>query len=130
MALPATEETAVEVVDLEKASLRELNGRLHDLASSPGRTFWRVLNPNGAHAVACGLDADLEIEIEKRWERKRDAEVQKVQKAVNEIGRLMGSRGISIKLPSRKTALKGYRLAAGRNNQRLSRKASSGSGGW
>ena len=27
-------------------------------------------------------------------------------------------------------AWQGYRLAAGRNNQRLSRKASSGSGGW
>jgi glutamate synthase domain-containing protein 3 len=63
MALRA-EELAVEVVDLEQSSLRELNQRLHDLATTPGPAHWRVLNPNGAHAVACGLDADVEVEIE------------------------------------------------------------------
>ena len=61
-AAEATE--AVEVVDLAETSLRELNQRLHDLASSPGPAHWRVLNPNGAHAVACGLDADVEVEID------------------------------------------------------------------
>jgi methylamine---glutamate N-methyltransferase subunit B len=55
---------AVEVVDLAETPLRELNQRLHDLGSMPGPTHWRVLNPNGAHAVACGLDADVEVEIE------------------------------------------------------------------
>ena len=64
MAVPAREETAVEVVDLETASLRELNRRLHDLAVAPGPRAWRVLNPNGAHAVACGLDAEVEVEID------------------------------------------------------------------
>jgi glutamate synthase domain-containing protein 3 len=57
--------TDVEVVDLATTPLRELNQRLHDLAAgatSPKR--WRVLNPNGAHAIACGLDAELEVEIE------------------------------------------------------------------
>ena len=29
-----------------------------------GRRHWRVLNPNGPHAVACGLDAEIEVEIE------------------------------------------------------------------
>jgi methylamine---glutamate N-methyltransferase subunit B len=55
---------AVEVVDLAQTPLRELNQRLHELASTPGPAHWRVLNPNGAHAVACGLDADVEVEIE------------------------------------------------------------------
>src|SRR5437588_6733087 len=64
MAIPASQETAVEVVDLETASLRELNQRLHDLPSSPAPAAWRVLNPSGAHAVACGLDADVEVEID------------------------------------------------------------------
>jgi methylamine---glutamate N-methyltransferase subunit B len=50
----------IETVDLAATPLRELNQRLHD-ASGSGR--WRVLNPNGAHAVACGLDAPLEVEI-------------------------------------------------------------------
>jgi glutamate synthase domain-containing protein 3 len=62
--MEAAEVEAVEVVDLAETSLRELNQRLHNLASSPGPAHWRVLNPNGAHAVACGLDADVEVEID------------------------------------------------------------------
>ena len=58
-------ETAVEVVDLAVTPLRELNERLHDLAGgAPGPKRWRVVNPNGAHAVACGIDAEIEVEIE------------------------------------------------------------------
>src|SRR5919109_5434884 len=61
----AAETTAVEVVDLASTPLRELNQRLHDLAGgAPGPRLWRVLNPNGAHAVACGIDVDVEVEIE------------------------------------------------------------------
>jgi methylamine---glutamate N-methyltransferase subunit B len=62
--MEAAEVTAVEVVDLATTPLRELNQRLHDLAATPGPAHWRVLNPSGAHAVACGLDADVQVEIE------------------------------------------------------------------
>jgi glutamate synthase domain-containing protein 3 len=63
MAVEASAATA-EVVDLAVVSLRELNQRLHELAGdTPDPRRWRVLNPNGAHAVACGLDAPLELEI-------------------------------------------------------------------
>jgi glutamate synthase domain-containing protein 3 len=48
-----------EIVDLATTSLRELNQRLHD--ADGGR--WRIVNPNGAHAVACGLDGPHEVEI-------------------------------------------------------------------
>jgi glutamate synthase domain-containing protein 3 len=64
MAVAAREEAAVEVVDLEEISLRELNQRLHQLTSAPGPTHWRVVNPNGAHALACGVDAEVDVEIE------------------------------------------------------------------
>ena len=64
MAVAAPEAATVEVVDLETTSLRELNQRLHELARAPGPPAWRIVNPNGAHAVACGVDADVEIEIE------------------------------------------------------------------
>jgi methylamine---glutamate N-methyltransferase subunit B len=60
----AAESTAVEVVDLAQTPLRELNQRLHDLAGAPGPRAWRVLNPNGAHALAAGLAAEVEVEIE------------------------------------------------------------------
>jgi glutamate synthase domain-containing protein 3 len=62
--LAAPEVAELEVVDLATTPLRELNRRLHDLAGAAGPRRWRVLNPNGAHAVACGLDADVEVEIE------------------------------------------------------------------
>ncbi|MEN3285499.1 MAG: methylamine---glutamate N-methyltransferase subunit, partial [Solirubrobacteraceae bacterium] len=58
-------EPAVEVIDLAQTPLRELNARLHAAASeadAPRR--WRVQNPGGRHAIAVGLDAPFEIEIE------------------------------------------------------------------
>jgi glutamate synthase domain-containing protein 3 len=55
-------ETPVETVDLAAVELRELNRRLHSIGpDSPRR--WLVRNPSGAHAIACGLDADIEVEI-------------------------------------------------------------------
>jgi len=64
MAVAEREHAAVEVVDLRTTSLRELNHRLHDLARASGPSHWRIVNPSGAHAVACGLDADVEVEID------------------------------------------------------------------
>jgi glutamate synthase domain-containing protein 3 len=48
-------------VDLAQTPLRELNAALHapDVA---GR--WRVLNPRGAHALAVGIDAPVDVEIQ------------------------------------------------------------------
>ena len=60
----AVSATAVEIVDLASTSLRELNQRLHDVAGDdPAISSWRVLNPNGMHAVACGIDAPIDVEI-------------------------------------------------------------------
>jgi glutamate synthase domain-containing protein 3 len=52
------------VFDLAETPLRELNQHLHDLASAGGTHRVVVRNPRGAHAVACGLDAEIEVEIE------------------------------------------------------------------
>ncbi|MDP9189070.1 MAG: protein glxC [Actinomycetota bacterium] len=50
-------------MDLAQTTVRELNQRLHDAGDgAPGR--WRVSNPGGAHAVAVGLDAAIEVEID------------------------------------------------------------------
>jgi methylamine---glutamate N-methyltransferase subunit B len=51
----------IREVDLAVTPLRELNQALHAEGVS-GR--WRVLNPRGAHAVAVGIDAPLDVEIE------------------------------------------------------------------
>lgn len=55
-----------EVVDLSVTSLRELNQRLHGLSAdgSPGPARWRIVKPSGGHAIACGLDAPVEVEID------------------------------------------------------------------
>jgi len=64
MAVVARETAAVEIVDLASTPLRELNRRLHELATAPGPAAWRILNPNGAHALGCGLDAEIDVEID------------------------------------------------------------------
>ncbi len=51
---------AIREIDLASTPLRELNAALHQPGVS-GR--WRVLNPRGAHAVAVGIDAPVEVEI-------------------------------------------------------------------
>jgi glutamate synthase domain-containing protein 3 len=48
-------------VDLSTTPLRELNAALH-APDAAGR--WRITNPRGAHAVAVGIDAPLEVDIE------------------------------------------------------------------
>jgi glutamate synthase domain-containing protein 3 len=66
MGMADTEESvAVEVVDLAVTPPRELNQRLHELANGAAeQRRWRVVNSNGAHALACGLDAEIEVEID------------------------------------------------------------------
>ncbi len=59
--MTATSGTQVETVDLATSELRELNERLHRVAD--GARF-RVLHPGGRHALAVGLDAEVEVDIE------------------------------------------------------------------
>jgi methylamine---glutamate N-methyltransferase subunit B len=49
--------------DLAETPLRELNAALHALPTDAHGRF-RVLNPRGAHALAVGIDAPVEVEIE------------------------------------------------------------------
>jgi glutamate synthase domain-containing protein 3 len=56
-------DVAVETVDLATVTVRDLNQRLHEL--DPGTSSrWQVSNPNGAHAVAVGIDSPAEVEID------------------------------------------------------------------
>ena len=49
--------------DLRQGRLRDLNQALHALRPETNETHWRVLNPDGHHAVAAGLDLPIEVEI-------------------------------------------------------------------
>ncbi len=53
----------IEVLDLAQTELRDVNARLQG-DSEPSGGFFRVVNPRGAHALACGLDSEIEVEIE------------------------------------------------------------------
>jgi methylamine---glutamate N-methyltransferase subunit B len=61
MAAPSGLEAAE--FDLAVSPLRELNAALHEVGDD-GPRHWRVLNPRGAHALAVGIDAPVEVEIE------------------------------------------------------------------
>jgi len=50
--------------DLATTSLRELNQFLHRRAQAEGVTRVSVAHPDGAHSIACGLDAPLEVDIQ------------------------------------------------------------------
>ena len=50
-------------VDLARSSVRALNERLHRLTPQTNELYWRVLNPNGAHAIAVGITEPVQIEI-------------------------------------------------------------------
>ena len=49
--------------DLSRDPLRQLNHYLHKQAVGEGVKSVRVHRPDGAHSVACGLDAPLEVDI-------------------------------------------------------------------
>ncbi len=49
--------------DLAEAPLRELNAALHKTAGETNARRWHVLNPNGRHAVAVGINAPLDIDV-------------------------------------------------------------------
>jgi glutamate synthase domain-containing protein 3 len=50
--------------DLQKDCVRALNDRLHSLPKDTNERRWMVRNPMGEHAIACGLDLPLTVEID------------------------------------------------------------------
>jgi glutamate synthase domain-containing protein 3 len=64
MTLDVARETSARTVDLASVTVRDLNQRLHDLDAANAGACWRITNPSGAHAIACGLDVDIEVVIE------------------------------------------------------------------
>jgi glutamate synthase domain-containing protein 3 len=55
------EGAGLKEIDLAVTPLRELNSALHGSEPEPR---WRVLNPRGAHALAAGIDAPIEVAID------------------------------------------------------------------
>jgi len=50
-------------LDLQKEGVRGVNSRLMSLPSNTNERHWMITNPMGQHAIACGLDAPITVEI-------------------------------------------------------------------
>lgn len=50
--------------DLAVTAKRDLNAALHALPANTNETHWHVANPEGAHALASGVNAPVTIEID------------------------------------------------------------------
>jgi methylamine---glutamate N-methyltransferase subunit B len=56
-------ESNLQVLDLAGMTLREVNEALQAKNGTGEECGFRILNPQGAHALACGLDAPVSVEI-------------------------------------------------------------------
>lgn len=52
------------VLDFAELGVREVNSRLRAIAPQINDRRWTITNPQGQHAIACGLDAELEVTID------------------------------------------------------------------
>jgi glutamate synthase domain-containing protein 3 len=50
-------------LDLRDIGVRGVNAALHRAGAGANDTRWIIRNPDGQHAIACGLDAPLEVTI-------------------------------------------------------------------
>ena len=50
-------------LDLKDIGVRGVNSALHAVEAGSNQTNWQVDNPMGQHAIACGLDAPVQITI-------------------------------------------------------------------
>ena len=53
----------MQTFDLAAEGLRALNSSLHALKGQTNMTVWEIINPKGAHAIAAGVDAPVEITV-------------------------------------------------------------------
>ncbi|MEM5477576.1 GXGXG domain-containing protein [Pacificibacter sp. AS14] len=53
----------MQTLDMADIELREMNATLHAQAENTNQTAWEIVNPKGAHAIACGLDAPIEVTV-------------------------------------------------------------------
>lgn len=53
----------MQTFDLAARGLRELNQTLHGLSGTTNQTAWEIINTRGSHAIAVGLDAEVDITV-------------------------------------------------------------------
>ena len=56
--------STIEIVDLAKLELRDVNAKLQQHNGGDQSAHFQIKNPDGAHALACGLKAPVIVEID------------------------------------------------------------------
>ena len=54
----------MQIIDLDQTDLRQANAQLQNQNTATKLTAWQILNPKGAHAIAVGLDAPIDVTVE------------------------------------------------------------------
>jgi len=62
--MPSKLKSNVDLIDLAELELRDVNARLQQHNGAKRTAHFRVANPDGAHALACGLNAPVIVEID------------------------------------------------------------------
>ena len=50
-------------LDIQAIGVRGINSTLHNLPQGTNEKIWVINNPKGQHAIACGLDAPLDVTV-------------------------------------------------------------------
>lgn len=53
----------MQIFDLDAQGLRALNAALQAQKTETNQTHWDIVHPRGAHAIAVGLDAPIEVNV-------------------------------------------------------------------
>lgn len=53
----------MQTIDMATTPLRDLNATLQAQAEATNQTAWEIVNPKGSHAIAVGLDAEIEVTV-------------------------------------------------------------------
>ncbi|MEM6758749.1 MAG: protein GlxC [Pseudomonadota bacterium] len=54
----------MQQLDLDTQSLRDVNATLQAQDAQTNQTAWEIVNPKGAHAIACGLDSAIAVTVQ------------------------------------------------------------------
>jgi len=54
----------MNTLNLDELGLRAVNATLHGIDQLANQRQWSITNPMGQHAIACGLDAPLQVSVE------------------------------------------------------------------
>lgn len=53
----------MQTIDMDTTPLRDLNATLQAQSGATNQTAWEIVNPKGSHAIAVGLDADIDVTV-------------------------------------------------------------------